>query len=66
LQWYANEKHGAARAALEFDQAAMTAQQFLCGWQSKPGAIRTTCDQRVEHRVLKIVRDARPVILDFD
>lgn len=66
MQWYADQKYGPARTALEFDKTAMPAEQFLRGWQSQPGAIGSARNQGIEHRVLQVLRYAGAIIFDFN
>ena len=66
VERYANEKDRAAGAALELDESAVSAYQFLCGRQAKAGAVRVAGDQRVEHGVLQVRGDTGAVIVDLD
>ena len=43
----------------------MAADEFLCGGQTEPGAIRPARHQRIENRVLQLGRDARSVVFDL-
>ncbi len=52
LERYAQVEDGAAGPALEFDQAAVAADEFLRRGKSEPGAFRAAGDQRIEHGVL--------------
>ena len=44
----------------------MSAQEFLRGWQPESCPVLATGYQRIEDRVLQLVRNAWPVVLDLD
>ena len=52
--------------AVEFDQAAMAADQILRDAESEAGAVGAAGDQRIENRVANLRGHARSVVLELD
>ena len=58
-------KHRSAGLALEFDQAAVAADEVLGNREPEPGARRPARDERIEDRLLELVGNAGAVVLDL-
>ena len=65
MEWQQDGEDGLTGAAFEFDEAVVTAHEILRDGETESGAVRTTCDQRIEQRVAQLLWHAGTVVLEL-
>src|SRR5690606_34347836 len=61
----ADEEHRPAGPAFELDQAPVACDEVLRHRQAQPGAVRPPGDERIEHGIGELRRNAGTVVLDL-